>query len=119
MYFTSVDAIKLIGFVQTERGDKFSIWRVLAVLNQHVVKIFPMNNFKSQVGLKVRELRKTKGISQMALAEKADLSVDTIGDTERGVKSPSDPTLEKLAFALEVPITEFSPSPLPSGRAAK
>ena len=50
----------------------------------------------------VRELRKTSGLSQMALAEKAGLSLNYVGEVERGEKLVSLETIVRLAKALDV-----------------
>lgn len=91
------------------------IGALFAVCHWTAVKTFSMKHSESRVGLKVRALQKAKGLIQLELAEKSDLSVDTNRDTERGVKRPSVLTLEKLAAALEVSVMEFYPSPAPPG----
>jgi len=50
----------------------------------------------------VRELRKTAGLSQMALAEKAGLTLNYVGEVERGEKMASLETVVRLARALEM-----------------
>lgn len=65
-----------------------------------------------RIGQRLRELRKSAGLTQAALAEKADLSVDFIGRVERGVCLPSLLRLEMLAKALNVSVKEFFGSSL-------
>lgn len=60
-----------------------------------------------QVGARLRELRKSINVSQEQLALKANLTTSYIGMLERGLKSPTVDTLEKLAYALEVDIDEL------------
>jgi transcriptional regulator with XRE-family HTH domain len=57
----------------------------------------------------LRRLRAAAGLSQAALAERAGLSERGISDLERGVRRmPFPETLQLLARALEVPVSEFS-----------
>ena len=50
----------------------------------------------------LRLLRKQKGLSQMALAEKAGIATNFINDIENCKKWISPTTLEKLSQALEI-----------------
>lgn len=59
------------------------------------------------VGGRVRLLREQKGLSLRALAQKCGLSVNAISRIERGDTSPTVSSLQMLATALEVPITEL------------
>lgn len=57
-------------------------------------------------GIFIQNLKRERnrlGISQAALAEKADLSAGYIGEIESGRKFPSIENVERLAEALEVP----------------
>ncbi|WP_438989421.1 helix-turn-helix domain-containing protein [Polaribacter sp.] len=58
-------------------------------------------------GLKVREIRKEKGLSQEELAHKADLHRTYIGMIERAEKNVTLLNIEKIANALEVGIKEL------------
>lgn len=53
-------------------------------------------------GQNVKFFRKEKNISQMQLAEKADLTFNFINDIENGKKWVSPNTLSKLSAALDV-----------------
>lgn len=65
------------------------------------------------VGLRLRLLREERGISMRALARRSGLSANALSMIERGLTSPSVSTLNKLATALEVPITAFfRPEPI-------
>ena len=59
------------------------------------------------VGQRLRVLREERGISMRALARRSGLSANALSMIERGLTSPSVSTLNKLANALEVPITAF------------
>jgi transcriptional regulator with XRE-family HTH domain len=55
-----------------------------------------------QVIDKIREVRTRKGLSQLELAEKADISQSFLASLEAGKKQPSVGTILKLAKALEM-----------------
>jgi transcriptional regulator with XRE-family HTH domain len=59
------------------------------------------------VGGRLRALREERGISMRALARRSGLSANALSMIERNLTSPSVSTLNKLANALEVPITAF------------
>lgn len=59
------------------------------------------------VGQRLRILREERTISMRALARRSGLSANALSMIERGLTSPSVSTLNKLAIALEVPITAF------------
>jgi transcriptional regulator with XRE-family HTH domain len=59
------------------------------------------------VGQRLRVMREERGISMRALARRSGLSANALSMIERGLTSPSVSTLNKLAAALEVPITAF------------
>jgi len=55
-----------------------------------------------KIGLKIKLERTKKGLSQEALANLADLNINSISAIERGRSSASIETLEKIADALEL-----------------
>ncbi len=61
----------------------------------------------TDVGVRLRHLREERGISMRMLARLSSLSANALSMIERGLTSPSVSTLNKLASALEVPITAF------------
>lgn len=54
------------------------------------------------LGLNVRRYRKTRGLSQEALADAVDLAVTYVGQIERGLRNPTLDVVERLAKALNV-----------------
>ncbi|HNR47174.1 MAG TPA: NifB/NifX family molybdenum-iron cluster-binding protein [Anaerolineaceae bacterium] len=60
-----------------------------------------------QVGRRIRELRSRRRLSLRALADQSDLSINTLSLIENGKSSPSVSTLQQLAAALAVHISEF------------
>lgn len=59
------------------------------------------------LGTRLREMRRQKGYSLRSLAEKSDLSANTLSLIENGKTSPSVSTLQQIAIALNIPITTF------------
>jgi transcriptional regulator with XRE-family HTH domain len=58
-------------------------------------------------GQELRELRKERGFSQESLADKADLHRNFIGLVERGQRNVTLTTLEMLAAALKMSVSEL------------
>lgn len=68
-----------------------------------------MSDFLKLVGEQIRFIRKTKGLTQQSLAEKAGLQLSYVSDVERGGRNISLETLDKIISALEIaPIEIFS-----------
>lgn len=57
------------------------------------------------VGVRVRSIRESRGVSLRALADLSGLSANAISLIERGESSPTISSLQRLAAALEVPLT--------------
>lgn len=66
-----------------------------------------MNEATKIVGIRIREIRKVKNISQETLAVLADVNRTHMGRIERGDKSPTVATLEKISKALKCPISSL------------
>ena len=62
---------------------------------------------KRLFGQNLKYLRNKKNLSQLQLAEKADVTFNFINDIENGKKWISPATLSKLCIALEVPPYQF------------
>lgn len=58
-------------------------------------------------GVAVRIRRKELGISQEALADRAGLNRTYIGDVERGERNISLRNVDKIARALEIPVSDL------------
>lgn len=54
------------------------------------------------LGLAIRELRKERGLTQITLASKAELSQTALSQIEKG-KRPGKNTLKKISTALSIP----------------
>jgi transcriptional regulator with XRE-family HTH domain len=62
---------------------------------------------ESIVGLRIRSIREQQKVSLRALADRCGLSANAISLIERGENSPTVSSLQRLAAALDVPITDF------------
>ena len=62
------------------------------------------NKYTKNLGINVKLARIKAGLKQEELAEKADLSRETIGAVERGEKSPTVETVGAIADALGIDI---------------
>ncbi len=58
-------------------------------------------------GLRIKELRSAKRITQEDLAELSGLSRQYVGDVERGTRNISLVNIEKIATALEITLSEL------------
>lgn len=61
----------------------------------------------TQIGIKIMLVRRKRKLSQEELAELSDLSKTALGAIERGTSVPSINTLNRIAHALEMDITEL------------
>jgi transcriptional regulator with XRE-family HTH domain len=62
---------------------------------------------RAAFGKNVKDFRRRRNWSQADLAEYANISIDFLGDIERGKKWPHPDTLTKLADALEIKVFEL------------
>lgn len=64
------------------------------------------------LGMRIRQFRNMAGLSQEKLAWKAGIAPAFLGQLERGLKSPTVKTLEKLTRALGIPMAELFSGPV-------
>jgi DNA-binding XRE family transcriptional regulator len=62
------------------------------------------------VSQRIVDARTTAGLTQHQLADKSGLPQSHISRLERGKHSPSRVTLERIAAALEIPVSQLDPS---------
>lgn len=76
---------------------------------------------QKRLGLRIAELRKHRGLTQVQLAKALDCSVEFISLVERGVNAPSVARLEDFARVLKVQVIDLfkftGRNPRPDGRA--
>ena len=68
-------------------------------------------SIKLAVGQRIKELRNNLGISQEALANKAEIDRTYVTDVENGRRNISIQNLEKLTIALNIQFKDFFDSP--------
>jgi transcriptional regulator with XRE-family HTH domain len=66
-----------------------------------------MDSITREVGLRIRAYRQRRGMTQEVLAEKAELHHTYIGQVERGEKSLTLGSLERILKALDVTFSDF------------
>ncbi|MEK6736826.1 MAG: helix-turn-helix transcriptional regulator [Pseudomonadota bacterium] len=66
-----------------------------------------MKDLLPKLGTRLKEIRKTRGLTQEALAEKIDLSPQYLSRLEGGHQSPSLETVARLAEALDLELWEL------------
>jgi transcriptional regulator with XRE-family HTH domain len=69
-------------------------------------------DLQKQFGLRIKELRQKKGLSQEALAFKAGIDRTYMTGVETGKRNVSVKNIEKIIAALEIPVSEFFNSKL-------
>ena len=65
------------------------------------------DRISAKIGLKIVLERTKRRLSQEKLAELSDLSKTALGAIERGTSSPSIDTLDRIATALEIELSEL------------
>lgn len=66
-----------------------------------------MSDIKVRLGKRIKQLRNMRDMTQQQLAESADMSISFLGMIERGKKSPTVETIQKMADALDVTLSEL------------
>lgn len=59
------------------------------------------------IALRIKELRKKKGVSQYRLAKDSGISQSFLSALEAGIKSPTVYTIEKICVCLGISLSEF------------
>lgn len=65
------------------------------------------STLRKSFGARLLKLRDDAGLTQGQLSEKSDISIQHIGNLERGVKEPCLGKMDKLAKALGVKISQL------------
>ncbi len=66
-----------------------------------------MSKITISVGQRIRNYRNNKNLSQEKLAEMAGCHTTYIGQIERGEKNATLESIEKIAIALEIPLSQL------------
>jgi len=59
------------------------------------------------IGEKIRTMRRQKGFTQLALAEKSGVAQSTLSYIEKGAKTPRFETLQALCSAMDITLFEL------------
>jgi len=62
---------------------------------------------RKRLGKQIQVLRRSKGITQLELAEKSNYSVEFISLVERGINCPSIEGCQRIASALNSTLSEL------------
>ena len=76
------------------------------------------NHLAREVGAKIKYLRQKRGLSQEALALSCDMNPAFLGHVERGMRSPTLNTLQRICDGLGITLTEPNASADTTGCAA-
>lgn len=68
-----------------------------------------MVNINTKLGLKIREIRKQKNLTQEEVAYKAQLDYSYVNQIENGKRNPSMDAVERIAKALGVKTKNLIP----------
>lgn len=71
-----------------------------------------MSSEGSSIGENIRRVRKAAGMTQEELAAKAGMYKGSIAQYERGLRSPKNEYIKKIASALDVSYSELDPDVL-------
>lgn len=64
-------------------------------------------NLKNQLGKRIQDLRKAQNFTQERLAEKINIDITSLSKIETGRNYPQPETLEKIANALGIEISQL------------
>lgn len=64
-------------------------------------------NLKNQLGKRIQDLRKAQNFTQERLAEKVNIDITSLSKIETGRNYPQPETLEKIANALGIEISQL------------
>ncbi len=68
---------------------------------------FNLMDIRIKIGLRIKEFRKTKGLSQEQLALKAEIDRTYMTSVENGKRNVSIQNIEKIVKALEISFEDF------------
>ena len=66
-----------------------------------------MGEISKNLGLRIKELREKRGLTQLKLAEILNMEASNLSKIERGVQIPKEESLENISKALEVEVKEL------------
>ncbi len=66
-----------------------------------------MGEISKKLGLRIKELRENRGLTQLGLAEILNMEASNLSKIERGVQIPKEESLEKISKALDVELKDL------------
>ena len=66
-----------------------------------------MGDIARKLGLRIKELREKRGLTQLKLAEILDMEASNLSKIERGIQIPKEESLENISKALNVEVKEL------------
>ena len=66
-----------------------------------------MATLRKKFGVRLREIRLQRRMTQEQFAEAIDISVDFLSLIERGINAPSFEVLERIAKRLRLPVSDL------------
>ena len=81
--------------------------QIIQINNILLLGVFMGNNFNSKLGLRIRELRISKGIKQGELADLLNMERSNLTRIESGKQRPNDDNLIKLSEIFGVDIKDI------------
>lgn len=66
-----------------------------------------MEELELSIGQRIRLARQRAGLTQEDLAAQISRTAESISNIERGLQEPNIRTMQSLAKALDIPVTEF------------
>lgn len=66
-----------------------------------------MKNIKKLLGERIKEIRKSKNLTQEQLAERIGIEIPSLSNIENGKNYPNSETIEKIANGLEMEVFEL------------
>lgn len=73
----------------------------------------PLHHFRMELNIRIRELRKARGLTLEQLASRISVSAPHLSEVERGKKNLNNHLMERLASALGVSHAELIAEPEP------
>ena len=77
------------------------------VLNEYKNRNFNMSDYNKQIGKRLKELRKSKDLTQKELAAKMGVKYQNVQRDERGLNGVSVSKLKQICDALNITMVEF------------
>ena len=70
-------------------------------------RMLSQGDLQTRIGEKIRKIRVDRRLTQKAFADRIAVNVSYIGPLEKGIKTPSIHTLDRIAQAFRLPVSYF------------